>query len=72
MKLVVNIVKLEIGFNEWGLISTEDNEKYYPINFPEQLKMEGKEIVILVRERSDVMTSIAWGKPIEIISFPTI
>ena len=61
-------VDLEGGF--WG-IQGKDNNKYQPINMPEQLKSIGKNIECTI-EILDVFTLTMWGTPCKIISFCTI
>lgn len=60
-------IDLEGGF--WG-IETTDN-KYQPLNMPEQLKYPGKEVNCTIK-LEDVMTFQNWGQPCSIIVFKTI
>ena len=70
-KRVVGIVKyLEIEMGFWGIET--DNEKYFPINLPEQLKTNKAEIICSLEILEYVMTSHNWGRPCKVISFMTL
>ena len=56
----------EDGF--WGL---EAEEKYLPVNFPEQFKTEGIKVDCVIALLKDVDTIFNWGQPCRIISFKT-
>lgn len=57
---------------EDGVYGIEDKEgnQYLPINLPNQLKVEGKQIKCLIQP-ADVVSYIMWGEPVELISFET-
>ncbi len=59
--------KLEGGF--WGIIDDEGRE-WLPLNFPEQLKTEGKKVNLTLRE-VDAETAVMWGQPARILAFHT-
>lgn len=59
-------IDLEGGI--WAIMTTQGN--FAPLNFPEQLRTEGKKVSCTLKEL-DVMTLHNWGIPCEIISFST-
>jgi len=58
---------LEGGF--WGIIG-DDGKEWLPVNFPEQLKVEGKKVDLTIQQ-VDVETAIMWGTPARILAFHT-
>lgn len=69
LQATVTYQNIENGF--WGLIGP-DEEKYLPINFPEQLKYPNKQVEITLLIRDDIMSFMQWGTLVEIISFETL
>jgi hypothetical protein len=63
----VTHVPLATGF--WGIIDNKGNE-WRPVNMPEQLKSEGKQVTVTVKE-VDEMSIFMWGTPVRILSFHT-
>lgn len=64
----VKYFNLETGF--WGIID-EKGKEWLPLNLPEQLKYEGRQIKIKAKEvNADSM--FMWGTPIKIVSFQTV
>jgi len=61
----IEYIDLEGGF--WG-IKTED-ENYSPINLPKELKKNNLELDLTVRRVSSLVTTLMWGKSIEILSY---
>lgn len=59
-----------IGPGFYGIIDKKGNE-WRPVNMPEQLKYEGREVTVEVKEVDD-MSIFMWGKPVKIISFSTV
>lgn len=70
MKIKGKVVyqKLEGGF--WGVVG-EDGREWRPVNMPEQLKQEGKEVDLKVKEVDEEMSIFMWGTPVRILSFQT-
>ena len=64
----VSYQNLETGF--WGITDTKGNN-WYPINMPEQLKIEGAKVRCTIRKMEDTVTFTMWGTPVKIISFQT-
>lgn len=60
---------LEGGF--WGLIDESGNQ-YLPVNFPEQLKHEGRTVQVVIRRMEDGVSTAMWGQPVRIVSFGTV
>lgn len=65
------IVYLSIEGGFWGLVD-EQGHKWLPLNMPEQLKVEGANVFLTIREHPGTPTSQMWGTPVEILSFPTL
>lgn len=61
-------VKLEAGF--WGIIDKEGNQ-WLPMEMPDQLKIEGKEVTLTIEEEEDSISFNMWGTPVNIITFHT-
>ena len=59
---------LETGF--WGIIDKEGNQ-WRPVEMPEQLKEEGKEVSLLIQEADEAVSMFMWGTPVKILSFST-
>ncbi len=59
---------LESGF--WGIEDEKGNE-YLPVNFPEQLKLEGAAVHLTIQE-IEAETLFMWGIPVKILSFHTL
>ena len=64
---VIKYVDLEGGF--WGIET--DQEKYFPLNLPEQLKEIDAKVSCNI-EVLDVMSLQSWGTPCKIFSFTTL
>jgi len=69
IQATIKYIDLEMGF--WGLI-TADGSEYRPVEFPEQLKSEGKKTSCTIEVLEDHMSFIMWGTPVKIISFSTL
>ena len=63
----VTYQNLEGGF--WGIID-ERGTQWQPVQMPEQLKIDGKEVNLVVQEER-VETIAMWGIPVRILSFHT-
>ena len=61
--------QVESGF--WSIIG-EDGQQWRPVNMPEQLKFEGKKVVVTAREVEEEASIFMWGVPIRIIAFHTV
>ncbi len=64
------VVFQQLSTGMWG-IEGKDGQNYLPINMPDQLKIEGASIRVVVRE-SHMDSVFMWGTPVEILSFHTI
>ena len=58
-----------LGTGFWGIIG-KDGREWRPVNMPEQLKKEGKEVSVTIKE-VDEMSIFMWGTPVRILSFTT-
>jgi hypothetical protein len=65
----ITFVALEMGF--WGIID-EKGGQWQPINFPEQLKLEGASVTLKLKKLEDQASFQMWGEPVKIISFHTL
>ena len=70
MKIIGKVIKVELGMGFWG-IESEDGQEYRPILMSEQLKKEGKKVVIHAVKVEDAPSIFMWGTPIEITQFET-
>lgn len=59
---------IEGGF--WGIVD-ENNNRYIPVNLPEQLKWNGKKSTMTIRYRDDISGIHMWGRYVEITAFQT-
>lgn len=59
-----------IGPGFWGIIGLH-GEKWRPVNMPEQLKEEGKQVTVKVVEVENDFSIEMWGTPVKILSFET-
>ena len=64
----VQYINLEMGF--WGIVQP-DGTKWMIINMPEQIKYEGKKVLVQL-ESIDAMSMAMWGTPAKIIRFQTL
>ena len=65
----IKFVNLGPGF--YGIIC-DNGEEWLPINLPEQLKYEGRQVEVLATELDDSASLFMWGKPVKIVGFKTI
>ncbi|MBY5959058.1 hypothetical protein KUV50_12980 [Membranicola marinus] len=65
---IVRYITLETGF--WG-IESEDGEKYIPVNMPEQLKNEGRQVEIEAETVGSMSGLQMWGQYVKVLSFET-
>ncbi len=63
----VTYQQLSTGF--WGIID-ESGGKWRPVNMPEQLKQDGRQVTVKAIEVDD-MSIFMWGKAVRIIAFST-
>lgn len=59
---VVKYIDLEGGF--YGMVVGE--EKFLPVNLPEEFKQDGLEVVFKYRRTKRLMTTVQWGIPIDV------
>ncbi len=60
-----------IGPGFWGIIG-QDGKEYRPVNMPNQLKYEGKEVSIKVIAAGEEMSVFMWGEAVKIVAFETM
>ena len=65
------VVYQDLGTGFWGIIDRKGNE-WRPVNMPEQLKNEGREVEVIVRDVEEEASIFMWGTPVRIISFHTL
>jgi len=68
IKGTVKYITLETGF--WGIVGNQ-GQKYVPVNMPEQLKHEGREVEVTAELVSDIAGLQMWGQYIKVTSFET-
>ena len=59
---------LETGF--WGIVD-EDGNHWRPVQMPEQLKEDGKQVTVTLKEVDEEASMFMWGTPVKILSFET-
>ena len=60
-----------LGTGFWGIIDNKGGE-WRPVNMPEQLKYEGKEVTVEARIVDEEVSIFMWGTPVKITSFQTM
>ena len=60
----VKYIELEGGF--YG-IQTDEGEDYFPINLADEYKEDGLKIIFKMKSRTDIFTTVMWGKTVEIV-----
>ncbi len=71
MKSIQGTVQYQnIGPGFWGIISS-DGKEYRPINMPNQLKYEGRNVSVKVIP-DDGMSVFMWGEAVKIVAFETL
>jgi len=70
MKIKGKVVFQKLEGGCWGIVDTQGRE-WRPVNMPEQLKYEGREVSLKAREVDEDMSIFMWGTPIRILSFQT-
>lgn len=70
MKIQGKVKHIAIGPGFWGIVDDRGGE-WRPVNMPEQLKKEGKQVTLTVREADEEMSIFMWGTAVEITSFHT-
>ena len=60
-----------LGPGFWGIIG-EDGKEYRPVNMPNQLKYEGKQVSVKVLPAEEEMSVFMWGEAVRIVAFETM
>ncbi len=60
----------DIGTGCWGIID-EAGHEWRVVNMPEQLKFNGKKVIVRAKAAKEEFSAFMWGDPIEIVSFST-
>ncbi len=60
------VVFQDLGPGFWG-IASNDGKKYRPVNMPENLKENGKVVLLKAKKVSEEPSIFMWGIPIEIL-----
>lgn len=55
----------------WGIVDSKGNQ-WRPIKMPEQLKYEGKSVIVQAKKVEEDFSIFMWGTPIKITSFSTM
>jgi len=61
----------EMGPGFWGIIG-DDGKEYRPVNMPNQLKYNGKEVLVKVVPAEEEMSIFMWGEAVRIVAFETL
>ena len=65
------VVYQNLGTGFWGIEDKAGNQ-WRPVNMPEQLKYEGKEVTVIAKEIEEDMSIFMWGTPVTVVSFSTM
>ena len=65
------VKKIDLGLGFYGVI-TDSGEEIRPINFPEQLKFEGKKVSLLVETATEDFSMFMWGTTVKVRGFKTV
>lgn len=71
MKIKGKVVYQNLGLGFWGIEDAKGNQ-WRPVNMPDQLKHEGKEVEIKAQKVKEDMSIFMWGTPIKVVSFETL
>lgn len=71
IKIDGKVVYQNLGTGFWGIEDNKGNQ-WRPVNMPEQIKYEGKQVKIVATEVDEDMSIFMWGTPVKVISFNTM
>ena len=71
IKVKGKVVYQNLGTGFWG-VEDQSGKQWRPVNMPEQIKYQGKEVELVVREVEEGMSIFMWGTPVKVISFSTL
>ncbi len=71
LKIKGRVLFQNLGTGFWGIVDDEGKE-WRPVNMPEQLKYEGKQVTVEAQVVDDDMSIFMWGTPVRITSFQTM
>ncbi len=71
MRIKGKVVFQNIEMGVWGIVDG-NGTNWQPINFPEQLKHEGVNVEVKLKELKEHVGLSMWGKPAKIVAFHTI
>lgn len=72
MKSVIGKASYQnIGPGFWGIIGN-NGEEYRPVNMPNQLKYDGREVSVKVVPVLEDMSVMMWGEAVRIVAFETL
>ncbi len=60
----------DLGTGFWGIVDSNGRE-WRPVNMPEQLKKDGKQVTLTVREVDEEASIFMWGTAVEVVGFGT-
>lgn len=62
-------VRKKIGTGFWGIENSETGDKWLPVNLPEDLQLEGINVVIEGEEIPDFVSVFMWGSGLRILRY---
>lgn len=71
MTIKGTVVYQNLGMGFWGIEDAKGGQ-WRPVQMPEQLKYEGKQVEVTARKVKEDASIFMWGTPIEIVSFETM
>ncbi len=72
MRWITGTVKqVDLGPGFYGVV-TDAGEEIRPINFPNQLKYEGKKVKLLIEPANEEFSMFMWGTAVTVRGFNTV
>jgi len=65
------VKKIDLATGFYGVI-TESGEEIRPVNFPNQLKHEGKKVSLLIEPANEEFSMFMWGTAVKVRGFKTV
>lgn len=70
-KISGKVVFLPLSGGCWGIVDQQGRE-WRPVNMPDQIKLEGRHVEVVVKEVEEDVSIFMWGTPVKIVSYHTL
>ncbi len=64
------VIHVNVGPGCWGIVDQSGRE-WRPVNMPEQLKHQDKNVQVVLEEVEEEFDIFMWGTPARVLSFGT-